>query len=79
MALDARTLGLTLSCFEDQLAEKGGFANKRRPDPPGSCLNPFPEFQMKTRLLIVGLLVAMLGGCIVVPEHAYHPARVYVY
>jgi hypothetical protein len=35
---------------------------------------------MKTKLLIVGLLVAMLGGCIVVPEHAYHPAaRVYVY
>lgn len=43
---------------------------------------PFPEFHMKTKLLIIGLLAAMLGGCVVVPAHpyAYHPVpRVYVY
>ncbi|MFK4442894.1 hypothetical protein ABH944_003004 [Caballeronia udeis] len=37
---------------------------------------------MKTKLLIIGLLASLLGGCIVVPAHpyAYHPVpRVYVY
>ncbi|MDB5837466.1 MAG: hypothetical protein JWR14_7296 [Caballeronia sp.] len=37
---------------------------------------------MKTKLLIIGLLAILLGGCIVVPAHpyAYHPVpRVYVY
>jgi len=44
--------------------------------------DPFPEFQMKTKLLILGLLATLLAGCIVVPAHpyAYRPApRVYVY
>jgi hypothetical protein len=45
-------------------------------------IDPDPEFQMKTKLLIIGLLATLLGGCIVVPAHtyAYRPAaRVYVY
>jgi hypothetical protein len=44
--------------------------------------DPVPEFQMKTKLLILGLLATLLAGCIVVPVHpyAYRPApRVYVY
>jgi hypothetical protein len=45
-------------------------------------MKPLLEFHMKTRLLIIGLLATLLGGCIVVPAHpyAYHPVpRVYVY
>jgi predicted carbohydrate-binding protein with CBM5 and CBM33 domain len=37
---------------------------------------------MKSKLLIVALLTAMLSACVVVPAHpyVYHPAaRVYVY
>jgi hypothetical protein len=49
---------------------------------PSESDQPVPEFHMKTKLLIIGLLAILLGGCIVVPAHpyAYHPVpRVYVY
>jgi hypothetical protein len=77
MALDAWTLGLTP--LIDAIRRKPqGRPVKRRPNP----MNPLPEFHMKTKLLIIGLLATLLGGCIVVPAHpyAYHPVpRVYVY